>query len=48
MNDWIALLVFVTIVTVVAVVGVRLGMLLAPRIDRWTERSEEDQRGDDD
>ena len=39
---------FVVLVVVVAVVGVRLGMLLAPRIDRMTERNEEEPGGDDD
>ena len=39
---------FVLIVVVVAVVGVRLGMLLAPRIDRLTEPHEEEPGGDDD
>jgi hypothetical protein len=48
MGELIALPVFVAIVVVVAVAGIRLGMLLAPRIDRLTERSEEEQRGDDD
>jgi uncharacterized protein YneF (UPF0154 family) len=44
----ITLMLFVLIVVVVAVVGVRLGMLLAPRIDRLTERNEEEPGGDDD
>lgn len=48
MEQMVALGVFVTIVVVVAVVGVRLGMLLAPRIDRLTEPSEEEPGGDDD
>jgi NADH:ubiquinone oxidoreductase subunit 3 (subunit A) len=48
MEALIALLVFVVIVVVVAVVGVRLGMLLAPRIDRLTERNEEEPGGDHD
>ena len=48
MDVLIPLVVFVLIVVVVAVVGVRLGMLLAPRIDRLTERSEEEPGGDDD
>jgi NADH:ubiquinone oxidoreductase subunit 3 (subunit A) len=48
MEALIALVVFVVIVIVVAVVGVRLGMLLAPRIDRLTEPSEEEPGGDDD
>lgn len=48
MSEWIALLVFVAIVAVVAVAGVRLGMLLAPRIDRLAKADEEEQGGDDD
>ena len=48
MDALIHLVVFVLIVVVVAVVGVRLGMLLAPRIDRLTERNEEEPGGDDD
>jgi len=48
MEPLIALGVFVLTVIVVAVVGVRLGMLLAPRIDRLTERNEEEPGGDDD
>jgi len=48
MDALIALALFVLIVVVVAVVGVRLGMLLAPRIDRLTEPHEEESGGDDD
>jgi hypothetical protein len=48
MEPLIALVLFAVIVVVVAVVGVRLGMLLAPRIDRLTERNEEEPGGDDD
>jgi hypothetical protein len=48
MEGLIALGVFIVTVVVVAVVGVRLGMLLAPRIDRLNERTEEEPRGDDD
>ena len=48
MDALITLVAFVLIVVVVAVVGVRLGMLLAPRIDRMTERNEEEPGGDDD
>ena len=43
----VALLVFFAIVAAVAVVGVRLGMLLAPRIGRLAERGDEEDRGDD-
>jgi uncharacterized protein YneF (UPF0154 family) len=48
MEGLITLALFILIVVVVAVVGVRLGMLLAPRIDRLTERTEEEPGGDDD
>ena len=50
-GPWLPLLVFVGIVVVVGAVGVRLGMLLAPRIDRWADRAadtDEDGGGDDD
>ncbi len=40
--------VFVAFVALVAVVGIRLGMLLAPRIDRLANRTEEEPGGDDD
>jgi hypothetical protein len=43
----IALLVFIAIVAGMAVVGVRLGMLLAPRIGRLADRGDEEDRGDD-
>jgi hypothetical protein len=48
MGDLSALFVFAVVVVVVAGVGIRLGMLLAPRIDRLTERGEEEPRADDD
>jgi NADH:ubiquinone oxidoreductase subunit 3 (subunit A) len=48
MDGLITLALFIVIVVVVAVVGVRLGMLLAPRIDRLTEPHEEEPGGDDD
>ena len=48
MDGLITLVLFVLIVVVVAVSGVRLGMLLAPRIDRLTDRTEEEPGGDDD
>ena len=48
MGDLTALAAFISFVVVVAAVGIRLGMLLAPRIDRLTERNEEEQGGDDD
>ena len=34
---------FFALVAVVAVVGIRLGMLVAPRLTRWTERDEPDE-----
>jgi hypothetical protein len=48
MEEVIAVAVFAAAVVVVAVIGVRVGMLVAPRIDRLTERSEEEPGGDDD
>jgi archaellin len=48
MGELTVLLVFLAVAAVVAAVGIRLGMLLAPRIDRLTERREEEQDGDDD
>jgi hypothetical protein len=48
MDGPIALVVFAAIVAVVAAAGIRLGMLLAPRIDRLTERTEEEPDADDD
>jgi hypothetical protein len=42
----IGVAVFAGLVVVIAVVGVRLGMLLAPRIDRLTEPHDEAD-GDD-
>ncbi len=48
MSPLIVLAIFAASVALVAVVGVRLGMLLAPRIDRLTDRSEEEPGGDDD
>jgi hypothetical protein len=44
----IAVAVFVAIVAVVAVGGIRLGMLLAPRIDRLVGPTDEEQGADDD
>jgi NADH:ubiquinone oxidoreductase subunit 3 (subunit A) len=44
----VALIIFAAIAVVVAVAGVRLGMLLAPRIDRLLGADEEEQGGDDD
>jgi hypothetical protein len=41
------LLVFAGLVTIAAVVAVRLGMLLAPRLDRLTEPHDEDDGGHD-
>ncbi len=48
MDGLIAVAVFAALVAVIAVVGVRLGMLVAPRIDRLAARTEEEPRGDDD
>ena len=48
MTELVAVLVFAVVVAIVAVVGIRLGMLLAPRIDRLNEPTEEEQRAADD
>jgi hypothetical protein len=42
------LVVFAGLVALIAVVAVRLGMLLAPRLDRLTEPHDEDDGGHDD
>jgi len=36
-------LAFLILVAFVAVVGIGLGMLVAPRLTRWTERDERDE-----
>ena len=41
----IELVAFALAVAIVAVVGVRVGMLVAPRLGRWAEREED--RDDD-
>jgi hypothetical protein len=38
---------FIVLVAFVAVVGIGLGMLVAPRLTRWTERDERDERDED-
>lgn len=48
MDDAGAVIVFVVLVAVIAVTAVRLGMLLAPRLDRLTEPDDEDEGGSDD
>jgi hypothetical protein len=48
MDRLVVLFVFVGVVVLVVVVGIRLGMLLAPRLDRLTGSNEEDEGGDDD
>jgi hypothetical protein len=40
--------VFVLVVLVIAVAGIRIGMLAAPRLDRMTQPTDEDERGDSD
>ena len=44
----IAVIVFVAIVAVLVVVGIRVGMLIAPRIDRLSGSEEEGEGADDD
>ena len=46
-SQLVALLLFLAFVVAVGVVGVRLGMLLAPRIGRLADRGDEEDRGDD-
>ncbi len=48
MPELAGLAVFVLIVAVVAVVGIRLGMLVAPRLGRWADGDEEEDRAADD
>jgi hypothetical protein len=42
------LVVFLGFAAIVAIVAIRLGMLLAPRLDRMTEPHDEDDGGHDD
>ena len=48
MDQLIELVVFVAIVAVLIVVGIRVGMLIAPRIDRLSGSEEEVEGADDD
>jgi hypothetical protein len=48
MGDLIPVVIFGLLAAIVAVAGVKLGMLLAPRIDRLTEPGDEERRADDD
>jgi hypothetical protein len=41
----VEVLAFVGVVAVIAVVGLRLGMLVAPRLDRMTTPDDEDEGG---
>ena len=43
-----AVIVFAAIVAVLVVVGIRVGMLIAPRIDRLSGSEEEGEGADDD
>ncbi len=47
MDQLIAVGVFVLLVVVVAAAGIKIGMLVAPRIDRLTEPQDEERRADD-
>jgi hypothetical protein len=40
--------IFLAVVAIVAVIAVRLGMLVAPRLDRLTEPPDEDDGAHDD
>ena len=46
MEGIVALIAVGVVVVIVFVVGIRLGMLVAPRLDRWTEHDEEEPRDD--
>ena len=48
MDVFAAVMLFVAIVVVVAVAGIRLGMLVAPRLDRMTEPHDEEAAGGND
>lgn len=48
MNGIAEAVVFLAMVFIVAVVAVRLGMLVAPRLDRLTAPDDEDDGGADD
>ena len=48
MDQLIAVIVFAAIVAVLVVVGIRVGMLIAPRIDRLGGSEEEVEGADDD
>jgi hypothetical protein len=48
MDQLIAVVIFGLLVAALAAGGIRLGMLLAPRIDRLTEPDDEAERADDD
>jgi hypothetical protein len=46
-DDVVAAAAFLGLVAVLVVVAVRLGMLVAPRLDRLTQPDDEDDGGDD-
>jgi hypothetical protein len=46
-DDLVAAVAFLGLVAVLVVVAVRLGMLVAPRLDRLTQPDDEDDGGDD-
>ena len=48
MEDLTAAAAFLGLVAVLVVVAVRLGMLVAPRLDRLTQPDDEDDGGADD
>jgi len=47
-DDVLAAIEFLVVVAAIGVTAVRLGMLLAPRLDRLTEPDDEDEGGADD
>jgi hypothetical protein len=48
MDGLAEVLLFAAMVLLVGVAGIRLGMLVAPRLDRMTEPHDEDAGDDDD
>lgn len=48
MNGVVEVAVFAGLVAVIAVIAIRVGMLVAPRLDRVTQPPDEDDGGDHD
>jgi hypothetical protein len=45
LGDLLAAVVFLGVVVAIGVIAVRLGMLVAPRLDRLTQPDDEDEGG---